>query len=108
MQPSTAVLRRTTGPHWRTPKLMAGFLKIIAGLIVLAGVALAVVIVLEVAKVVFLSVLPVPPETALPISIVYLVGTALGTALSFLMFNAFAELILLLVAIEYNTRQRPC
>jgi hypothetical protein len=107
MQSSTAVLRRTTGPHWRTLKLMAGFLKVIAGLIVLAGVALAVVIVLEVAKIVHLSVLPVPPETALPISMVYFVGTALGTALSFLVFNALAELILLLVAIEYNTRRQP-
>jgi len=52
-------------------------------------------------------VLPVPAETALPISMVYLVGTVLATALSFLLFNALAELILLLVAIESNTRQRP-
>jgi hypothetical protein len=28
-------------------------------------------------------------------------------ALSFLVFNALAELILLLVAIEYNTRRQP-
>ncbi len=107
MQPSTAVSRRTTQPHWRTLKLMAGFLKIIACLILLGGVVLAVVIVLEVVKVLPLPVLPVPAEMALPISMVYLIGTVLATALSFLVFNALAELILLLVAIESNTRQRP-
>ena len=58
-------------------------------------------------KVLPLPVLPVPAETALPISMVYLAGTVLATALSFLVCNALAELILLLVAIESNTRQRP-
>ena len=107
MQSSTAALRRTTGPHWRTLKLMVVFLKFIACLNLLAGIALAVLIVLEMFNLSPLPMLSFPAETALPISIVYLVGTVLATALSFLLFNGLAELILLLVAIESNTRQRP-
>lgn len=102
MRRSTVASRRTSGPNWRILKFMAGFLKLIAWLIVIAGVALAVLLVLTVTNVLHLAVLPVPPETALLISIVYLVDTVLG----FLLFYTLAELILLLVAIEYNTRQR--
>ncbi len=106
MQQSTGALRRTTGPNWRTLKLMAGLLKVIASLIVLAGIALAVVLVLVMTDVWHLTVLLVSPQTALPISIVYLVSTLLGTVLSFLFLTALAELLLLLIALEYNTRQR--
>ena len=87
-------------------KLMAGLLKGIALLIVIGGAALVVVQVLELTNVLNLTVLPVAPGTALLVWIVYIVSTLLATALSFLFFSAIAELMLVLVAIENNTRQR--
>ena len=106
MQSSTAVLKRTKGPHWRTLKLMVVLLKFIACLNLLAGVALVVLIVLEMFKALSLPVLPFPADTALPILMAYLVSTVPETALSFLLFDRLAEFILLLIAIESNTRQR--
>ena len=87
-------------------KLMAGLLMAMACLILVAGVALTVVQVLVVTNVVNLRLLPVPPEMGLLISGISLVSTLLGTVLGFLLCTAMAELMLVLVAIEHNTRQR--
>jgi len=106
MSQSTAVLKRIKEPQWRMLKLMAGLLMALACLILVAGGALAVVQALVMINVVNLRLLPVPPEIGLLISSISLVSTLLGTALGFILCAAIAELMLVLVAIERNTRQR--
>ncbi len=106
MQSSTAVLRRVKEPHWRSLRLMVVFLKFIACLNLLAGIGMGTLIVLEMFKMFPLPVVLFPAEAGLPILMVYLVGAVLAGLLSFFVFDGLAEFILLLVAIEFNTRRR--
>jgi hypothetical protein len=106
MSQSTAALKRIKEPQWRMLKLMAGLLMAMACLILIAGVALAIVQVLVMTNVVNLRLLPIPPGIGLSISSISLASTLLGTALGFILCAAIAELMLVLVAIEHNTRQR--
>lgn len=103
---STMVSTRTTGPYWRILKFAAGFLKIIAVLIAVLGIGAAVLSIL--ASVGKLSgALPVVmPGGNLLLGILVAVGILLGTLINFLFFYASSELILVLVAIEKNTRPR--
>ncbi|MBO0779523.1 MAG: hypothetical protein J2P37_11915 [Ktedonobacteraceae bacterium] len=100
----TASVRKSVGPHWTALRVVAGLLKLIAWLLAFAGIIGSVGVFALVAGWFRLDQLSFLSGQGLTLGIVYLVAGLLATLLEFVIFYAFSELLLLLVAIENNTR----
>jgi hypothetical protein len=89
-------------PHWIVLRVASALIKIIAVLLLLGNLGLGTLVIIAVAeRATAINPLPgmeVPPFTLGLVSIVGIVGS--------LFLYAFSDLVLLLIAIEKNTRTR--
>ncbi|HZR44109.1 MAG TPA: hypothetical protein VFB12_28605 [Ktedonobacteraceae bacterium] len=95
------------GPRWTALRIFAGLLKVLAWLVAVVGLLAAIGIIVSAAAGVHIAVGMLPPGTPLGgplVSGIFTFLALLGAAFYFLVLYAASELILLLIAIEYNTR----
>lgn len=103
MQQSIRTSTTQPGPRWGALRAASLILKILAWLVLLGGLAFAAFTVVGILNQTTTNIIPgTTTYTQLPIAI----GSVIGAIINFIFLYAFAELIMLFITIEKNTRNK--